>query len=226
MTILAVIAARQGSKRLPGKNIKNLGGRPLINWTIEAARDIEEICDLLVSTDSEEIARIASAAGAFVPWIRPSELATDSTDSVEVVIHALNWYENVFNKVEGVLLLQPTSPFRTKSTITRGILEYRRNPDSSVIGVSPCGNEKSIVFIQRGKYMESLHRTDSKSKRIKTKEVPYCPNGTFYLTSPATLRRQRTFFEGKLVPLHPSSEFECLDIDTLEDWLKAEAILE
>lgn len=225
MRILGVITARGGSKRLPGKNTKILGGKPLINWTIEAAKDIADICDLLVSTDSEEIAGIAKAAGAFVPWLRPSELATDSADSVDVVIHALNWYENVFKKVDGVLLLQPTSPFRSKATITRGIREYRRDTDSTVIGVSPCENEKP-VFIQRGRFLEYLHLENSIAPRSETADVLYCPNGTIYLTSPENLRNQRTFFKGKLVPLYCRSEIECLDIDTIEDWVKAESELE
>ncbi len=221
-----MITARQGSKRLPGKNTKILGGKPLINWTIEASKDIEDICDLLVSTDSEEIAEIVKAAGAFVPWIRPSELATDSTDSVDVVIHALNWYEHVFDKVDGVLLLQPTSPFRTKATIIRGIREFQRDPDSTVIGVSPSRDENPVVFIQRGRYLEYLDLKNSKTANLETTEVLYCPNGMIYLTSPVNLRKQKSFFKGKLVPLYSSSEIECLDIDTIEDWLKAEAELE
>ena len=93
MRILALITARGGSKRLPGKNIRSLGGKPLIVWSINIAKDIAEVVDILVSTDDTEIAEIAKNAGALVPWLRPSELATDTASSVDVFLHALKWYE-------------------------------------------------------------------------------------------------------------------------------------
>lgn len=91
MRILALIAARGGSKRLPGKNIRVLGGKPLIVWSIDAARGIPEICDILVSTDDPAIAAVCSEAGAYVPWLRPEGLATDTASSVDVALHALDW---------------------------------------------------------------------------------------------------------------------------------------
>lgn len=93
MRILALITARGGSKRLPGKNIKLLGEKPLVIWSIDVLRDITEISDILVSTDDPKIADICRKAGAYVPWLRPSELSSDSSSSVDVAIHALDWYE-------------------------------------------------------------------------------------------------------------------------------------
>ena len=100
MKILALITARSGSKRIPDKNIKKLCGKPLINWSIDAAKGIEDICDILVSTDSTIIAEIADTAGATVPWIRPEEIATDSSSSVDVSLHALDWYQGEIGKVD------------------------------------------------------------------------------------------------------------------------------
>ena len=114
MRILALIPARSGSKRVPDKNIRLLGGKPLIVWTIVMALGITGICDVLVSTDSIEIQTISSAAGAKVPWLRPDQIATDEASSVDVAIHALDWYEKECGEIGGLLLLQPTSPFRTK----------------------------------------------------------------------------------------------------------------
>ena len=114
MKILALITARSGSKRIPDKNIKKLCGRPLINWSIDVAKDVEDICDILVSTDSPIIAEIANKAGALVPWLRPEDMAIDSASSVDVSLHALDWYQSEVGKVDGLILLQPTSPFRTK----------------------------------------------------------------------------------------------------------------
>lgn len=138
MKILALITARGGSKRLPGKNIRQLAGKPLIVWSIEAAKGISDICEMLVSTDDPAIAAVCSEAGASVSWLRPAELATDTASSVDVALHALDWYETEKGAVDGLLLFQPTSPFRNKQTIQRGIelfAEYARQP---VLGVSPA----------------------------------------------------------------------------------------
>jgi CMP-N-acetylneuraminic acid synthetase len=91
MRILVLIPARGGSKRLPGKNIKLLGGKPLINWSIESILGISAVCDILVSTDDSEIAEIARQAGASVPWLRPANLSTDTASTVDVALHTLDW---------------------------------------------------------------------------------------------------------------------------------------
>ncbi|NDB69694.1 MAG: acylneuraminate cytidylyltransferase family protein, partial [Methylocystaceae bacterium] len=93
MKILALVTARGGSKRLPGKNLRKLDGIPLIVWSINIAKGVDTICDILVSTDSPSIANVARDAGALVPWLRPAELATDTATSVDVSLHALDWYE-------------------------------------------------------------------------------------------------------------------------------------
>jgi CMP-N-acetylneuraminic acid synthetase len=133
MKILALITARGGSKRLPGKNIKLLGSKPLILWSIDVAKNNLDICDILVSTDNPAIAEISREAGAKVPWLRPSELATDNASSVDVALHALDWYEASKGSVDGILLLQPTSPFRTPETVPRGIELFRINNYQTVL---------------------------------------------------------------------------------------------
>ena len=127
MKILALILARGGSKRLPGKNIRILGGKPLIVWSLDVAQDIAEICTTLVSTDDLEIAKVCKEAGALVPWLRPAELSTDTAGSVDAALHALDWYEKEYGMVDGILLLQPTSPFRTKETVRKGIELFKEN---------------------------------------------------------------------------------------------------
>ena len=117
MNLLAIIPARGGSKRLPRKNIRPLGGKPLIEWSIDICSGNKSICDILVSTDDVEIQEIAKNSGALVPWLRPNHLSTDETSSIEVALHALDWYEDKNGSVDGVILLQPTSPFRNKDTI-------------------------------------------------------------------------------------------------------------
>ena len=127
MRILAFITARGGSKRLPEKNIRPLGGKPLMMWSIDVARDIVDVCDILVSTDDSGIAKIARDGGALVPWLRPAELATDTATSVDVCLHAIDWYEAEKEEADGLMLLQPTSPFRSQETVLRGIELFRKN---------------------------------------------------------------------------------------------------
>ena len=153
MRILALITARGGSKRLPGKNIRPLGGKPLIVWSIDVAKDSLEICDILVSTDDSAIAAVCEKAGAYVPWLRPAELAIDTASSVDVALHALDWYEAEKGAVDGLLLLQPTSPFRTQATVQRGIELFSQHDYQPVLGVSPtmrtrCGRTrwKAIIW--------------------------------------------------------------------------------
>jgi CMP-N,N'-diacetyllegionaminic acid synthase len=144
MRILALIPARGRSKRLPGKNIRVLGDKPLIVWSIDVAKDIPEICDILVSTDDSAIASICTDAGALVPWLRPADLATDTASSVDVVLHALDWYETQKGKVDGILLLQPTSPFRTKETMHKGIELFQSKHQCSVLPSSTTRTSPSL----------------------------------------------------------------------------------
>jgi len=214
MKILALIPARSGSKRIPNKNIRLFGGKPLIVWTIETAKSIPDICDVLVSTDGIEIAAISSAAGATVPWLRPSEIATDEASSVDVAIHALDQYENEFGEVDGLLLLQPTSPLRTQEYIRNGIKKYLASGGDSVIGVSPVRENPSwMVTIDNNqiKWMDNQSKfvTDSESSSIL-----YTINGSFYLTSPTTLRTLRSFYSSVTLPIICESLTESLDIDT------------
>ena len=99
MKILALITARKNSKRVPKKNLKVLGNKSLIEWTINSIKKVNEICDIIISTDDKKVAKIATNLGVQVPWIRPKKLATDSASSVDVAIHALNWYEKNIQKV-------------------------------------------------------------------------------------------------------------------------------
>ena len=120
MKILVLILARGGSKRLPNKNILKLGKKHLINWSIDFAKKIPFVCDILVSTDSKKIGSIARKKGVLVPWLRPKRLSLDKTKSHEAALHAINWYENNIQKVDALMLLQPTSPFRRLKTIKEG----------------------------------------------------------------------------------------------------------
>lgn len=221
MRILALIAARGGSKRLPGKNIRVLGGKPLIVWSIDAARGIPEICDILVSTDDPAIAAVCSEAGAYVPWLRPEGLATDTASSVDVALHALDWYEAEKGPVDGLLLLQPTSPFRTKKTVRKGIELFSRNGQQYVLGVSPTHTHPMWALKMEGGYLVPFMPEHGLEMRSQDLLPAFVVNGSFYLISPAELRACRSFVGIKTIPLLIESPQEALDIDTEWDFKMA-----
>lgn len=221
MRILALITARGGSKRLPGKNIRVLGGKPLIVWSIDVAKGIPAICDIFVSTDDPAIATVCSEAGALVPWLRPAELATDTASSVDVVLHALDWYEAEKGVVDGVLLLQPTSPFRTKKTVLRGIELYSKNGQQPVLGVSPTHAHPMWTLKMEGEYLVPFMREHGMGTRSQDLLPAFVVNGSFYLISPAELRACQSFVGIKTIPLLIESTQEALDIDTEWDWAVA-----
>jgi N-acylneuraminate cytidylyltransferase len=225
LRILALITARGGSKRLPGKNIRPLGGRPLIVWSIDVVRGCPGICDILVSTDDTAIAEVARTAKALVPWLRPAELATDEASSVDVCLHALDWYEGENGKVDGLLLLQPTSPFRSREAVLRGIEIFRNDRSRMVVGVSPAASHPLwCVQVNEGTVRPFIAGGDL---RLRSQDLPaaYVLNGGFYLIDPEELRRQGSFYSDDMQPLVMSEPAERIDIDTDWDWKMAEAIV-
>lgn len=226
MKILAVIPARAGSKRLPNKNKLLLGGKPLIIWSIDAAQGIPEICDILVSTDDPEIADISKNAGALVPWLRPAELATDTATSVDVALHALDWYEKEKGEIDGILLLQPTSPFRKKTSLIAGIEKFVKSLDKSVIGVSPTHYHPMwMLKIGNEGFLQKF--IDGDGVNIRSQDLPpaFFINGTFYLISPTNIRKEQSFFSEKTLPLTITDELEAIDIDTEFDFKVAKRLI-
>jgi CMP-N,N'-diacetyllegionaminic acid synthase len=226
MTILALIPARGGSKRLPGKNIKLLGGKPLIEWSIDVAKNIDDICDILVSTDDECIADIAKNAGALVPWLRPAELSNETASSVDVAMHALDWFECEKGKIDGLLLLQPTSPFRTRKTLLRGLSLFKKDKNNrSVVGVSRAESHPMLCFSVEEDSM--IPFIDGIECHSRSQDLPpaYEVNGSFYLVSSNRFKATKSFYGNETIPLLIDSFEESIDIDTELDWKMAELIL-
>lgn len=225
MKILAVVPARGGSKRIPGKNKRRLGAKTLVQWSIEAGQAIAEICDVLVSTDDEEIASLARQAGAMAPWLRPADLATDTASSVDVCLHALDWYENHRGAIDGVLLLSPTTPFRNVARMRAGIEMFKENTTRTILGVSPARSHPNWCFREEGDILKPFH--DGAGLHLRSQDLPraYVVNGSFYLIHPRLLREARSFYGAELAPLIAESAAEALDIDDEWDWLIAEAFV-
>lgn len=225
MRILALITARGGSKRVPGKNIRPLGGKPLIVWSIDVAKEIPDICDILVSTDGPEIAEVARRAGALAPWLRPAELSTDTASSVDACLHALDWYESTRGAIDGLMLLQPTSPFRKRDTVLRGIELFRSTDRRSVLGLSPAHSHPMWCVKVSGLSIRPFMDEGALSLRSQDLPKAYVPAGVFYLISPSELRQHRSFCNDSTVPLIIDAPSESIDIDTEWDWEVAEAVM-
>lgn len=150
MEVLAIIQARGGSKGIPGKNIKPLLGKPLICWTIDAAKTAHSVSRVIVSTDDEEIAKVARACGAEVPFMRPKEFAMDFAKSIGLLKHALEWLaKNENYHPDAVVQLKPTNPLRTAEHIDQCVEEFFKTPDiDSLITVtkSPAHPLKTWKF--------------------------------------------------------------------------------
>ncbi len=224
MRILALIPARGRSERVPGKNLRPLGGRPLVTWSIASAAGLPGLCDTLVSTDSPDIAQCAGNAGALVPWLRPAALATDMVSTVDVALHAVDWYEETHGAVDGLLLLQPTSPFRRHDSLVRGCGLFADHAHRPVIGVSPATSHPMWCFrLEEG----ALRLFVEGGGDLRSQDLPpaYVINGAFYLVPPTQLRTERAFLRDDMVPLVMDQPVEALDIDTEWDWQLAQAML-
>lgn len=225
MKVLALIPARGGSKRLPGKNLMPLGGKPLIAWSIDVVRDLSGVVDVLVSTDDPVIAQAADGMGALVPWLRPAELATDTASSVDVALHALDWYEAEYGVVDGLMLLQPTSPLRTRQTVESGIALFQTGQGRAVVGVAPAATHPMWALKLLDGGLQPW--VSQEALRTRSQDLPeaYAITGAFYLLSPQVLRKERSFYPLGAQPLVQNGERESVDIDTEEDYVLAQALL-
>ncbi len=221
--MLVVIPARGGSKGVPGKNIRFLGGKPLIQHTIDAAKLVFKNEEIIVSTDSEEIRKTVMNYGLDVPFLRPSELATDTAGTYEVLLHAIDYMENrgIYNDV--LVLLQPTSPFRTAEHI-RAALELFTSDLDMVVSVKETKANPYYVLKEENELglLES-----SKTGDFRTRQD--CPpvyelNGAIYIINVNSLKTapiNKFLKVRKFVMDHISS----IDIDTSFDWKLAETVL-
>lgn len=222
MKILAVIPARGGSKGVPGKNIKPLDGKPLIAYSIESAKASKFLSEIMVSTDSGAIAEIALEWGATVPFIRPKELAEDTTPTLAVLQHALEFYEKKGNHFDAVCLLQPTSPFREEGLIDQAIEKFTTTNADALVSVLPVPHEYNPHWTFEPNEDGYLTIATGDSKLIpRRQELPiaYHRDGAIYITK-SEIIKQGSLYGNSLVYVESNPEYY-VNIDTLEDWEKA-----
>jgi len=224
--LLAIIPARGGSKRLPRKNLLKLGGKPLITWTIDAAIESGCFVDVLVSTDDQEIADIAKSQGALVPWLRPKELATDTATSIDVLLHSLDWYERERGKVDGVMLLQPTSPFRSVETIQDAAARFQNaGSDKPIVSVCQASSHPAWTFSIEGDRMIPYCGWNAMKLQSQDLAPVFALNGAIYVSTPCRIRETRSLFAEDMGSIIMKPGKENIDIDTEDDWMKAERII-
>jgi CMP-N,N'-diacetyllegionaminic acid synthase len=223
MNYLAIIPARGGSKGVPGKNTRAIAGRPLIAWSILQARAVGSRVRVVVSTDSPEIADVARDHGAEVPFVRPAELAQDTTPTEPVMLHAMNWYAANGYEFGAVLLLQPTSPLRLPGTIAAAISEFESSRATSLLGV--CENHH---FYWRNKASPTaLYDFKNRPRRQDIRPVDrlYRENGSIYITQATAFREHRNRLCGQVM-MHVMREEEGWEIDSLADFAVVEALMQ
>ena len=224
---LALVPARAGSRGIPAKNIKPLGGRPLIEWVLQAIAASGVVARTCVSTDADEIARVAEAAGAEAPFRRPEELARDDTPTIPVVEHALSWYAAQGYEPEHVLLVQPTEPFVRPSQI-RDAYELLRehNADSAITVVEvPRNSHPFHVRVRDDHGFLSFEREEEHyAHPTRQSDPPRWSFGNLYWFRREKFLSERTLEAGTRVGL-PIDRISAFDLNTTEDWRLAEALL-
>jgi CMP-N,N'-diacetyllegionaminic acid synthase len=224
--IVGLVTARGGSKGIPRKNVLPLAGKPLIAWTLEAALESRKLDRVIVSTDDAEIADVARAWGATVPFMRPAELARDDSSHIDVVQHALDWLAaHEHSEPEYLLTLQPTSPLRTSEDIDAAIAIAVERDAQAVVSVVNAGTHPFLAKrIMDDGTLEDLVPTSGGYLRRQVLPPAYGLNGAIYLNRSASLRNDGTFLpRGTVAYVMPAER--SLDVDTPWDFYLADLIL-
>ena len=216
MKILVIIPARKGSKRLKKKNILKLGNKPLVQITIEFAKKLKNIFDIIVSTDDKAIVKIANKFNVKAPFIRPSSLSNDKTSSASVCVHAINFYEKKYKNIDAILMLQPTSPFRSVKSINSAIKNFKESKYKSVVSVNKLNlNPKTII----------KKKQSGNQYFLRKKEKLYEINGNFYLINKDLFLKKKKFFLSNTFLFNLKNFEETIDIDDINDLKMAKTFI-
>jgi CMP-N,N'-diacetyllegionaminic acid synthase len=232
LKVLGVITARGGSKGIPGKNLKPLAGKPLIAYTVEAARESSVFDRLVLSTDAPDIADAVRSLGCEVPFMRPADLARDDTPHLPVLQHALQWLDGHQQyRPDAVMILQPTSPFRRPRHIRESIALLEQSGAESVVSVSEVPAHynpmRTLRVDDRG--LASLFVTGQPVRRRinRRQDMPtaWTMNGAIYLFRTAVLFAAEPSLYGERTAAYVMRDADGISIDSLDDWAEAERLL-
>lgn len=221
MTVLCVIPVRGGSRGVPGKNARQVAGKPLVVWTIEQALAVPGL-DVLVSTDDPALAEIAKDAGADVPFLRPAHLAQDETPTEPVVRHAIDFRTAQGRRPDAVMLLQATSPVRLPGTLDRALAQFRESDVDTLVGVVA----HPPFFWTRDEPAAATYDVTARPRRqdLTPADYRYFENGSLYITRTEVYEHFDNRIGGR-TGLFVLDEREAVDIDTLVDLRVAEQVL-
>jgi CMP-N,N'-diacetyllegionaminic acid synthase len=229
MKVLGLIPARGGSRRVPDKNIRVLNGKPLIAYTIEAAQRSTHVNRLIVSTDSQKIAEVAQQYGAEVPFFRPKEISKGESTEMQFLMHALTWLaENESYEPDLIVLLYPTSPFRTPESIDRAVEKMLEHPQAdSLRSVKLCSEHPYKMWtIQDGLLKPFVETDDSGVHTLSYHLLPqvYIQNASIYITKPRTIKNKSSYIGDLVIPF-VMDQSESIDINAPLDFQLAEILM-
>ncbi|WP_016989014.1 cytidylyltransferase domain-containing protein [Flavobacterium sp. ACAM 123] len=227
MRILGIIPARGGSKGVPGKNIKLLNGKPLLQYTSEIALQSQFITQVILSSEDEAIITVAKSLGIQVPFVRPAVLAQDNTATIDVIIHALQWFENKNVFFDAVCLLQVTSPFRTVDFLDKAVEKFITSGSDSLVSVQKVPHEFNPHWTFEANTEGNLKIATGEDQIIsRRQELPdaYHRDGSIYITKTNVPLQQHSLY-GKRIAFIESNPEYYVNIDTMEDWEKAEQMI-
>jgi len=231
MRVLGIITARGGSKGIPGKNLKMLGGRPLLDYTIDAANDTP-LDRLILSTEDKKIADLARSLGCEVPFMRPAELARDETPHLPVIQHAAKWLlEHEGYKADVVLTLQPTSPLRSSADIAAALRMLELSGADSVVSVSEVSAHAHPMRMLRvddsGHAVLFATGQPVRTRINRRQDLPkaWVMNGAVYACRTDVLFADEPSLYGDRVVAYPMPAERSISIDTDDDWAEAERAL-
>lgn len=221
MSQVAIIPARGGSKRIPHKNVKEFGGKPMIAWSIETAKASGCFDQIIVSTDDREIARVAREWGATVPFMRPAELSDDFTGTLPVIRHAVEWLNQNGISVVYACCLYATAPFVTVKDLQRGLQLIKSTGSSYAFSVTSYAFpiQRAIRIVKNGRV--AMFNPEHFQTRSQDLEEAWHDAGQFYWGTEEAWREERPIFGEDSVPV-TLPRHRVQDIDTPEDWATAE----
>jgi len=227
--ILCLICARCGSKGIPGKNIVKLGGKPLIKWSIDMALQLNFLDKIVVSTDCNEIASVARQSGADIPFIRPKELAEDNSPEWHVWQHAIKEMDRIEQfKPDCLLVLPPTSPFRSQKDLKSGFDHFFANNADIVVSVKESSRNPyfNMVELNDHNYAELCKKMES-NQVLRRQDAPtvYDMSTVFYIANPVFVLNSDNMFQGR-VHIVKVPDVRAVDIDTPLDLKFAEFLID
>lgn len=229
MSVLFIIPARGGSKGLPGKNIREIAGKPLIAWSIEAAAKASQKIagsEVIISTDSEEIAEVARKFNGTVPFKRPAELSNDTAASIDVILHAVKFMEKEGKSFDYIAMIEPTSPQRDEEDLLRALNELKNNPEAeSIVGV--CKTESChplfLTKLNQG-MLEPYENKEYKVYRRQEIDDVYFFEGSMYISKTESLKKRKSFYHEKTLGC-VMPKWKSLEIDDAIDFIMIESLL-